>query len=134
MIDIIMKINLNKNQDLAEIKKAFTRKYPYLKIEFFKNNRLLKDNMLDDTVKLQLPDEPVSITVHDNISVAEYEALMLKLTGLHVQIFRKSGSGWLMTTTSDRLSITEINSEAEAAMHESSPANNKDFDDYHEQL
>lgn len=129
-----MNIILNKNQNLGEIKQAFSNKYPYLKIEFFKNNRLLKDNLLGDNEKLQLPDEPVTVSIDDNLSVAEYESLMLQLTGLHVQIFRKSGNGWLMTTTSDHLSISEINTEAEAAMHDISPADSKDFDDYHEQL
>lgn len=134
-----MNILINDTDKLGEVKKEFSRHFPYLKIEFFdvdpKSNPVFTpDKMIGDNNKL-ISDirhihTPVHISINGNIKVCTLEEKFKKEAGLFVQVFRKSGKTWLETTKTDDWTLSEQNKKGEE-MSKPVPADDKE--DYHEQ-
>lgn len=112
-----MILRINKNTKIKEIQHEFSKRFPNLKIEFFKDKN--KDGQL--TANEMIRDAEVNIGSiremgHDGIyeidglvTVAELEKNFYDIFGVYVQVFRKSGNTWLMTTTTDHLTLSEQN-------------------------
>lgn len=112
-----MIIRINKDSKISQIQQEFSKRFPNLKIEFFKdkNNdgQLTANEMIRDT---ETRIGSIRETGHDGvydidglIPVAELEKNFLDIFGVYVQVFRKSGNTWLMTTTTDHLTLSEQN-------------------------
>lgn len=62
----------------------------------------------------------------------EAEALLERTFGLHVQIMRKSGNTWLVTSATDRLTLAEQNARGKASENPAFLPPDEEFD-YREQ-
>lgn len=134
-----MEIEITGHTPLSEIRKAFKAEFPFLDIAFFSKEHeegaaSLKKNLLDYQSTCSEAGDPHRIgllQISGDQTASETEKELETGFGLHIQIMRKSGNVWLQTTTSDDLSLNDLNEEArQAAEFEPDKA---EPEDYHEQ-
>ncbi len=134
-----MEITITKDKTLKEIQKEFAKRFPFLKIEFYKQAHQegkgsLKKNTLNNKLaikQVQKNDSTGTIKIHGLLKVSELEKAFSKTFGLPVQVFRKSGKVWLQTTATDNLTLAEQNQMAKEK--EVPSAQSSEPMDYHEQ-
>lgn len=111
-----MIIEINDTHTIGEIRQKFSKSFPFLRIEFFlqgssnlpKAALQLKDLSLSiGSIRKNHAEGKISITGKD--SVRKIEESFRDRFGLEVQIFRRSGNTWLVTTTTDELTLNQQN-------------------------
>lgn len=115
-----MDIIIDKTKKLSEVQEEFKKRFPYLKIEFYKKQHAEgmgspKENTLDNELRIEQAQQIKSsgtIKIHGLMKVAELESSFAQTFGLPVQVFRKSGSVWLQTTATDHWTLAEQNHKA----------------------
>jgi len=116
-----MYLTIDDSQKISDIQQEFTKKFPYLRIEFFYTPHLSgkgsrKEDMINSAHiigKLRNQHLNGSITVNPAMTVTDLEEAFSKKFGLSVQVFRKSGSVWLETIVTDGWTLDEQNKEGE---------------------
>lgn len=137
-----MEIIINNNYKLFEIQKEFSKHFPFLKLEFFKFEKgrekvFSKENIIADTNKTvksihNLHDKGhISINGHQKVSTLEQH--FREYFGIDVQVFRKSGTSWLETTTTDNWTLSEQNKKGEEMSNTIQDQNTDLYNQYHEQ-
>ncbi|MBS3913187.1 MAG: hypothetical protein KG003_01710 [Bacteroidetes bacterium] len=133
-----MHLKIQPNTTLFEIKSFLHESFPYLDIAFFKTahhtgegNR--RADLLPNSLHISEAGNGNSgeLVVEPGTLVQDLEHAFTKEFGLYAQIMRKSGNVWLQTTTSDNLSLEQINQMAKQA-NDSEPLP-EEPQDYHEQ-
>ena len=116
-----MQLSILKSATVSETQQAFNSAFPFLKIAFFtrshkehgssnakfmvtKNNTVLGDIAGFRSEGL--------LAIEAYMRTWEVEKRVEEQTGLHIQIFRKSGNIWLETSVSDDLTLEEQNEKA----------------------
>lgn len=115
-----MEILIDKSKKLSEIQTEFQKRFPYLKIEFYKMEHAEGEGSpKDGTLNTDLTIEQVlkndvtgTIKIQGLMTVAELESTFKETFGLSAQVFRKSGSIWLQTSATDHWTLTEQNHKA----------------------
>lgn len=116
-------------QDLRSIKDIqgeFHRMYPGLKMVFYqakhddhegseKDMEYTNDHILRD---IRQRHTEGTIEIKSDMTVQELEQSFEELFGLHIQIFRKSGSLWLQTIATDDWSLKKQNEKGISSNHE----------------
>jgi len=114
-----MSILVTPDKSLQSIQQEFHAKFPYLKIEFFRKKHEKeaaspRSAMLP--VKQSLREaggiegnEEMSIDGH--LKVSNFEAHFQDHYGIGIQVFRKSGKVWLLTTATDGWTLSQENRE-----------------------
>lgn len=110
-------MHISDNKSVADLKKEFHAKFPYLKIEFFKKPHVQgelssKKDLLEDSILLgdiRTIHNSGEILVHPEMTVAEVEYKFEKLFGVHVQIFRKAKGLWIETGVTDSWTLQKQN-------------------------
>lgn len=113
-----MQVLISADRMIRDIQEDFSRAYPYLKIEFFRNGSVRKErypsNLLlpahtrvRDAGARQKADGTLSLD--DDMSVTDLENAFIDQFGLSVQVFRRSGNIWLETTMTDRWTLRQQN-------------------------
>ncbi|MFN9518780.1 MAG: hypothetical protein ACK574_03505 [Bacteroidota bacterium] len=100
---------------LRRVRDAFNARFPFLKLEFFVDAN--KDGQYTAPEKLTnhaLTFESLSgktglMELHDTDTAGNVEQKFTSTFGVAVQVFYKRGANWLLTTTSDKLSLYELN-------------------------
>lgn len=134
----LMELVINETKTVGEIQKAFSKRFPYLKISFFKNphaageaSPLSEMYRSDELIKdIRHKDKNGIISIDGDMKVNQLEMLFQEVFGLSVQIFRKSGGNWLQTTTTDSWTLNEQNLKGKEM---STPVESDEEQDYHEQ-
>jgi hypothetical protein len=116
-----MIISVNKNSTLKDITEVFHNRYPYLKLEFFVDKNHDGHTTADEMLKNQKTqignflksDEDFEFEINGNKPIKTFETFFNKKFGLMVQVFFKRGNTWIMSTTSDKLTLNELNARAE---------------------
>jgi hypothetical protein len=124
-----MKIEIKPTTTLQEIKKVFNTSYPGLKIDFFIDKNEDGNYTADEKVHnynaaiadIGATKTTGEITFEANNTVAQIEDTFKNDFGIIAQIFRKSGSSWLMTSSSDNQSLASLN---DTALTSSEASNN----------
>lgn len=115
-----------ENDSVLDVQKKFNHVYPFLKIEFYdkphaahSGSGILEQLPEDALISEVYPNffETVIDVYNEDMSVSELEQLFENQAGLHVQVFRKSGSVWLQTTSTDDWSIRKHLEKAEQFEH-----------------
>lgn len=112
-------INMGQCFVLGDIQEAFSKKYPFLKIDFFEIDKVTntaKSSLLDintKLTKLTSQDELTGINMGHNRTVAELAEDFFNMLGLVVEISRKSGKVWSVTKLTDSWTLETQNSAAE---------------------
>nr|WP_294858547.1 hypothetical protein [uncultured Fluviicola sp.] len=117
-----MKITINDQQTISQVRDSFNKLFPFLKLEFFSKRHapgqpspfqflIQKDIALKDCRTIHNSGE---ITIIPDMKVNELEQLLWDKYGLGVQVFRKSGGIWLETVLTDIWTLAEQNAEGES--------------------
>lgn len=116
-----MNITLNTQTSIKQIQESFANRFPFLKIEFFIDanhdgintaNEMIKDhNLTLDSLAAQNINS--NIEIHGTQTINELEQLFKNSFGVIAQVFYKRNNNWLVTSTSDKLTINELNKKAE---------------------
>lgn len=120
-----MKFNINKSTTIAEMQTAFSKLFPFLKIEFFTRPReadgsLWSKYMVFNRTKTmdeigQIKADDNSIEINPSMTVNDFEQQLQDEFGLSVQVFRKSMGSWIATTESDSWTFAKQNEKGEEA-------------------
>lgn len=108
-------LQLKRSTSLNDIKKAFNEKFSMLKLEFFKKSHgesegskaelmITSDEQIEN---LGFAKDEATIIFGEETKVSDLEQSFERIGGLHVQVFRKSGSVWLETIGSDSWTLAE---------------------------
>jgi len=133
----IMNLHIEKHMTLAEVQAAFNHSFPFLKIGFFidKNhdNTLTADEQIHN-LKMTIGsireiEYDGDLKIEATMTAKEVETAFWDTFGLDIQVFRKSGNAWLVTTSTDSRTLLEQN---EIAREMNSPAENPELPDYQE--
>ena len=114
---------INDSIKIVDLQEAFTKMFPYLKLELFRkgNNSgngsseikqpiLSKDKTL---AELSTIAKDQQVVVSPQTTVSELEKHIREIFGLSLQVFRKSGNVWLMTSFTDSWTLEEQNHQGE---------------------
>ena len=138
-----MEINVNSSSTLSQIQEAFKAHYPYLKLAFFKiteggPQEFNKAHLLTDQSatleSLGNASAQGAISINGHLKVSTLEQHFMEQFGIPVQVFRKSGSAWLQTSTSDNETLVQQNAKGQMASTANSEHGDTDYDLYHEQV
>jgi hypothetical protein len=111
-----MLMKIHSQLTLKDIKKQFTESFTHLKLTFFidknEDGNLTADEQwtdvnvtLDAISTIKSPDV---IAIHDEMTPAQLEGEFKNRFGVMVQVFRKRGNQWLMTSQTDHLSLRQL--------------------------
>lgn len=120
-----MKLHINKSTTIAEVQTAFSKLFPFLKIEFFTRPReadgsLWSKHMIFNRTKTmdeigQLKADDNTIEISPSMTVNSFEQQLQSDFGLSVQVFRKSMGSWIATTESDSWTFAVQNEKGKEA-------------------
>ncbi len=113
-----MIIEINPNKKLKDINSAFTKVYPFLKLEFFSKSHKWQES--SSVLQLLQQDQTVSEVTHSLLcsgfielhywqKTGVIEMMFLHQFNLSVQVYRKNGDNWIQTSGSDELTLEEQN-------------------------
>lgn len=138
-----MNIIIDDSTRLVEIQKEFNTRFPYLKLEFFafepdEAKRFTKENLIQNTSQTLGEVRHVHIPGHIKIEgrqkVKTLEDDFRSRFGLNVQVFRKTGNSWILTSATDNWTLDEQNKMA-MEMSAPEPPFQENYDDtIHEQI
>jgi hypothetical protein len=102
---------------LREIKEAFHRLFPHLKLEFYRGSHLDGEGspgreQLDvelTIAQLSGRHEIADFHIRPDMTVGSFERDFFGQFGINVQVFRKSGNLWMQTTATDSWTLAEQN-------------------------
>jgi hypothetical protein len=120
-----MKIEINSDHSIGQVKDSFHKKLPYLKLEVFYHSHgegeaSPKSDLVPDEVSIStLIEQHAGGSIEFNVenTIYELEKKLKDYFGLNIQIFRQSGKLWLESTTSDHWTLTKVKEEAEEFSH-----------------
>jgi len=113
-----MKLQITRDCLIKELQDSFTTAYPFLKIEFFKQEHGFQQASAEKQrlpAKLKISEagkgflKEGEIELSDLMTVGEFERDMQDRFGLSMQVFRKSGNIWLETTMTDSWTLKQQN-------------------------
>lgn len=132
-----MIIEINDQHTIGELQETFSKTFPYLRLDFFLPGsgslpkaalRISDSSITLGSIRRNHNEGKISISGKD--TVREIEETFQNRFGLEAQIFRRSGTTWLLTTATDNLTLNkqnEIAGEMAVAVEPDEP------DDIHEQ-
>jgi hypothetical protein len=126
-----MQISISDSLTIKEIQDKFSKKYPYLKIEFFSKSHRIhagtrKEFMISPETSImdcRSNHKIGSLDIYPNTTVAELEKQFQDIFGLYIQVFRKSGDVWIETTVTDDWTLEKQNTEAESFYNDTQTRN-----------
>jgi hypothetical protein len=108
-----MKLDISKERPIRDVQQDFNNQYPFLKLEFYKNDDmpLVIKKHLSQSASLKSAglNKDGFIEITDEMKVRDLENAFLKQFGLSVQVSRKAGVFWLETTMTDNWSLQKQN-------------------------
>lgn len=116
-----MNIIINDHRKIFAIQEAFSKAFPYLKLEFLSKPNTAKGSSSPKIVKhtsktlgeCRVIHNKGKVTITPSMSVADLEQKFSDVYGLTIQIYRKSGTSWLETSVTDGWSLEEQNNQGE---------------------
>lgn len=112
-----MIFDMNDHRTLGEIREAFSRRFPFLAIEF--PNRPVKGKKIAPHKHLHPPDTTVGgismaghpgfLEIYPRLKVKDVEEVFKKDFGITVQVLRNMHGAWVLTSDRDHLTLDEEN-------------------------
>ena len=111
-----MKLFLEKESTVEEVKKVFTTYYPYLRLELYKKpankNDISTPKERSPLNKFIHSSGKIVIDINNDVTVAELEN-QFAAVGLLSEVFRKSGNVWVETSLTSNWTLHQQNAEGE---------------------
>lgn len=136
-----MQVSFLNSTTISAVQDSFHAAFPWLKLAFFSRSHEQNHNsnakfMITDT-HLTLSEvssftAEADLTINGDMPTWEVEKMIEEATGLHVQVFRKSGSVWLETGKTDALTLDQQQARAQEQESLYRP-DTGEFTDYREQ-
>jgi len=113
---------IQNTKTIKEIQQEFNEKFPFLKIEFYKESHA-KNEGSPDSIKWNSGNKIEAIrkvnnsgefNIHQNQKIRTVETNFYSQYGLNVQVFYKSGDLWLQTTATDNWTLKQQNERSES--------------------
>ena len=131
-----MTIEIDDTLTLEEIRKRFTAKYPFLKLEFYdephqwqestKRKHLLDH---DKTIaQVRKKHNPGALEILPGQKTGSVEQAFHNRFGLNVQLFRRHGDSWVQTVGTDELTLAEQNEIGQRACEDMMHGTNRKFE------
>jgi hypothetical protein len=108
-------LQLLKTRTVGDVQEDFSRQYPYLRIDFFRElkgklgsslrQKLNRTAKLTSAGKLREGD----VEIYDAMTVGQLEKAFREYFGINIQVSRKSGPVWLETTVTDKWTLKQQN-------------------------
>jgi hypothetical protein len=101
---------------VAEIQAAFSREYPFLKLEFFepchrsvppKKRKIVSSDTIIGKIKGK--EHVGNLEFLPTTTVAELEETLADMFGLSAQVYRRAGNIWIETNITDRWTLEHQN-------------------------
>jgi hypothetical protein len=116
-----MELHVDANTSIHEIQEDFQERFAFLRLGFFVDKNqdaiLSPDEQIknEKTLIRDISKFPATgnIQLGGSMTVAELENAFRGAFGLDVQVFRKSGNAWLMTSQTDNWSLDQQNQKAQ---------------------
>ena len=113
-----MQLFLSTESTIREINKEFQKRFPFLKLEFYKQPskteqyRYWKEKFSGQVTLKETGSKliPAIIKISPGDTVNELEKRLQNNYGLIAQVFRKSGDVWLETVQANDLTLERLNS------------------------
>jgi hypothetical protein len=110
-----MILKINDNKTISDIKMKFAECFPYLKLEAYYRRHKWKEGTKSQFLvpsDLKLGDirrchTQGIVDIKSWHKTGDVENIMRELFGLNIQIFRRYKDGWIQTTKSDNLTLSE---------------------------
>lgn len=118
---VTMTIRINNNLKLKDIQKVFSKKFPYLKLEFFARpfadgelsvgkQHVDSETLISDIALKKLTE---TLTFSPEETVTDTERKLREQLGLFAHVFRKSGNLWIHTTNTHHWTLQHQEEHAE---------------------
>lgn len=112
-----MELTFTSESKIKDVKKQFSKFFPFLKLEFYPNcHQKEESSLLQKTFSDSICLSEIHPTIKDSVfaftsttTVEEFEQRLQSEYNLPVQVFRKAGSLWLETVQTDNLSLGKQN-------------------------
>lgn len=112
-----MELHIEDLKKLNDVKREFSERYPFLKLEFFNHSHSegkgspKSDMIVGDLTfgEIRQIHNEGDITIKSDMPVNSVEQEFENKYGIHAQIFRKSGDLWLETSATDSWTLKEQN-------------------------
>ncbi len=119
-------ITIDPKENIESIRLQFKKSFPFLDIQCFKK---MHENQRGSSRKsMHQPDTRLSELMNDAYSVGisfepsdtvkQFEEKIKGISGLNVQVFRRSGKLWLETSVTDNWTLQQQNEEGEKSVSE----------------
>ena len=119
---LTMQLRIEKDSRIKDIQQEFSACYPYLKIEFLRDNTVPGQNIakaekaspvafIRELTPLR---NPAWINIDSKKTVKEMEEDFQKYLRLTIKIFRKSGNSWVIPFLTNDWSLDKQNKEGES--------------------
>ena len=131
-----MNLTIRPSRLISEIQDEFSKMFPYLKLEFFRERsgkrlNYSANNIIRHNQKLaegQLQPVDGMIDIKPGMTVKELENDFREEFSLAVQVFRRSGNVWLETTMTDNWTLKHQNDHGKELSSDRRKDQNFDFD------
>ncbi len=115
---------ITDSKKINEIKREFSQKFPYLKLEFYAKHHNVgegsKANLLIDGEKtigeVRSSHNEGDLSIDKHLKTSTFERMFFEKYRVNVQVFRKSGTIWLQTIKTDDWTLAEQNSRGEKSV------------------
>ena len=129
-----MFLHIAPHRRISDVQKEFNAWFPYLKLEFFRNNSFTRRNLATQEIipqnrkiaEGQTITRDGDIDVSEEMKVKEIERIFKDTLSLTVQVFRKSGNLWLETTMTDNWTLHQQNKHGKEISIDKSPEDKAD--------
>lgn len=131
----IYSLEIDADQNIQKIQNEFNSFFPFLRIEFIRDtikkgsrdskNLIITTN--EKIGKIQSINKSGKISFRNDTTVNKLEEEFLKEFGLNVQVYRKSGSIWLVTTSTDEWTLKQQNDEGKSIANQLNPGSEGDY-------
>ena len=113
---------ITDSKTIKEVQQEFNSKFPFLKIEFYKESHTTKEGSPDsmkwgsekNIESIRKIHNSGDLSIKDDQKISELETNFLEQYGLSAQVFYKSGNLWLQTTATDEWTLKQQNDRAES--------------------
>ena len=106
-------MKITNHKTIAEIQTEFNKRFPYLKIEFYKKpheqgegspaKEVLDSQQTIGNVRTNA--HTGDLRINGQMKVSTLEQRFEEQYGLHVQVMRRSGDVWIQTTSTDEWTL-----------------------------
>ncbi len=135
-----MELIIDDKRTIGDLQKDFSYEFPYLRLEFLSHP--FPEGIKNIKKELHKGGEKIgdcrkvhksgTVVLSNDMTVAQLEQLFENEYGLHLQVFRKSGKLWLITTATDSWTLGVQNEQGRELSEGYGPEADEPAD-YHEQ-